>query len=254
MQEEKIIPLISIIMPVYNVENYIEETLKSVQKQTYENWECICVDDASKDESVKKITKIAAKDARIKLIRLNQNSGAAVARNRGIESAKGDYLAFLDADDLWNERKLEIQLNYMVKTQALITCTSYGKIDEYSNALEKVCRCREKYTYDDVLKVCPGNSTIMYNCKQVGKVYGPDIRKRNDFAMWLKAIKATGEIYGIDDILCYHRIRRDSISINKRKLVKYQWQIYREMEKLGFFRSMYLIGYKIVQTLCDRNG
>lgn len=254
MQSQEIMPLISIIMPVYNVENYVVETLKSVQKQTYENWECICIDDASKDESIRKITEIAAKDSRIKIVRLDLNSGAAVARNKGIENAKGEYLAFLDADDLWDERKLEIQLGYMRETNSLITCTSYGKIDEKSNVLEKVCRCKKKYTYEDVLKVCPGNSTIMYNCNKVGKIYGPNIRKRNDFAMWLTVIKETGVIYGIDDVLCYHRIRRDSISINKRKLVRYQWQIYREMEKIDIIKSMYLMLYKVIQTLCNRNG
>lgn len=254
MQSQEIMPLISIIMPVYNVENYVVETLKSVQKQTYENWECICIDDASKDESIRKITEIAAKDSRIKIVRLDLNSGAAVARNKGIENAKGEYLAFLDADDLWDEKKLEIQLGYMRETNSLITCTSYGKIDEKSNVLEKVCRCKKKYTYEDVLKVCPGNSTIMYNCNKVGKIYGPNIRKRNDFAMWLTVIKETGVIYGIDDVLCYHRIRRDSISINKRKLVRYQWQIYREMEKIDIIKSMYLMLYKVIQTLCNRNG
>lgn len=247
-------PLISIIVPVYNTEKYISETLNSILNQTYDNWECICIDDCSTDESRDIIEKFVIKDLRIKLLKLNKNSGAATARNTGIREARGDYLAFIDADDLWKREKLEIQLKFMINNNIIFSCTSYGKIDEKSNVLQKECIAKNIYSYSDLLKKCPGNSTIMYNCKKIGKIYGPDNGRREDFAMWLKVIKFAGLIHGLPNILSYHRIRKGSVSANKIKLIKYQWEIYFCVEKLGFIKSFYLMIYKIIQTLCNENG
>jgi len=246
--------LVSIIIPVYNTGQFIQETLRSVMEQSYTEWECLCIDDCSTDDSISYISEFTQKDGRIRLLKMQKNGGAAAARNYGVSQAGGKYLAFLDSDDLWVRDKLEKQLRFMQKGNYPFSCTSYGKIDEESKVLDKVCICQKKYTYDDVLKRNPGNSTIIYDCQTVGKVYGPDIHRRNDLAMWLTVIKKTGCIYGYQEVLGYHRIRKDSLSINKRRLISYQWKVYRDIEKLSVMKSAYLIVYKVVQTMLGKNG
>lgn len=244
----------SIIMPVFNAEKFIEETLKSVISQTYKEWECICIDDNSSDSSIEIIQSFMKENSKIRLIQLDSNYGAAYARNIGIKAAQGKYLAFLDSDDVWKSNKLELQVQFMEKNDVKFSCTSYGKIDEESNMLNKICNAKVVYEYDDILKNCPGNSTVMYNCFELGKVYGPDISRRNDFAMWLKVIRVSKHMRGIEEVLSYHRVRKNSISYNKRKLLYFQWYVYRRIEKLGILKSLYLLCYKVCQTVFRRNG
>lgn len=239
--EEK---LVSIIMPTYNCAKFIEETIISVFNQTYQNWELLISDDCSKDNTEEIVKKYSNKDSRIKYNKLEENVGAAMARNDAMKRANGYYMAFLDSDDLWDKDKLKLQIEFMEKNNYNFTCTAYRQIDECGNSLGKVIKTNYKTSYNGILLNCPvGNSTVMYNVNLLGKFEVPNIRKRNDDALWLKILKKEQYIYGMEDILMSYRIRSNSISRNKLDLVKYHWYLYREIEHLSFIRSIFHIGY-----------
>jgi len=231
--------MVSIITPSYKSEKFISETIKSVLFQTYKNWEMIIVDDCSPDNSNEIIEEYCKKDSRIKLIKLEKNSGPAVARNRAIKEAKGRYIAFLDADDLWKPEKLEKQLLFMNENNLAFTYSSYDLIDEDNSDIGTFIT-KETITYEDMLKTCSvGCLTAIYDTEKLGKVYMPLIRKRQDYGLWLKILKKIGRTKGIVEPLAIYRIRKDSVSSNKIKAAQYQWKIYREVEKLNFFQSIY---------------
>lgn len=235
--EEK---LVSIIMPTYNCAKFIDKTIKSVIAQTYKNWELVIVDDCSKDNTEEVVANF--KDDRIKYHKLKNNSGAAVARTEAMKLANGNYMAFLDSDDLWKEDKLTKQIKFMQDNNYNFTCTAYEQIDEQGNKLNKVIKTKKKANYNRILLDCPvGNSTVMYNVDNLGKFEVPNIRKRNDDALWLQILKKEKFIYGMPDVLMEYRIRNNSISSNKLSLIKYHWQLYREIEHLSVIRSAFHI-------------
>lgn len=232
--------LVSIIMPTYNCAKFIKKTIESVIAQTYKNWELIIVDDCSSDNTEEIVNKF--KDERIKYYRLEKNSGAAVARTQAMKLAIGNYMAFLDSDDLWKENKLEKQIKFMQENNYNFTCTAYEQIDEQGNKVGKIIKTKKKADYNRILLDCPvGNSTVMYNVDNLGKFEVPNIRKRNDDALWLQILKKEKYIYGMNDILMEYRIRSNSISSNKLDLIKYHWQLYREIEHLSVIRSIFHI-------------
>ena len=150
-------------------------------------------------------------------------------------------MAFIDSDDIWFPEKLTKQISFMDEKDYLATCTSYTKIDEEGKYLNKTVGVRKKSSYDDILKKNPGNSTVIYNAEAIGKITIPNIRKRNDYVMWLSVVKKTGMIYGIEEPLASHRIREGSLSKKKVDLVGYHWKVYREIEKPSMLKSIYLI-------------
>lgn len=241
--------LVSIIMPAYNSSKFIGESLESIINQSYKNWEVIIIDDCSTDNTGEVVKKLMKKDKRIKYFRLEKNSGAAVARNKAIDFATGKFIAFLDSDDIWFPEKLEKQIKYMKENDYYFTCTSYSKINETGNFLNQIIMAREKSNYNDLLKTCPGNSTVIYNAEVLGKFIIPDIRKRNDYVLWLQVIKKAGYLYGIKEPLGSHRIRKGSISSKKFSLVGYHWEIYRNIEQLSLYKSIYLIVYWIIKSI-----
>lgn len=240
--------LVSIIMPAYNCEDLIADTLKSVQAQEYKNWEIVIVDDCSTDNTVEVIKQYQLNDARIRLHQFQKNAGAAMARNKAIELARGEYLAFLDSDDVWKPEKLSKQLNFMKQNNYHFTCTSYNKIDEEGNDLNRIIETKKKRDYDGVLKTCPGNSTVIYNADKLGKFKIPNIKKRNDYVMWLQVIKNEKYLNGLNEVLSSHRIRESGISNNKSSLVKYHWDVYRKIEQLSLIKSLYLLIYWVLVT------
>lgn len=241
--------LVSIVMPAYNCEDFIGMTLESIIMQTYINWEVIVVDDCSIDKTAEIVQGYMIKDKRILYYKLDNNSGAAVARNFAIEHAHGKFMAFLDSDDIWFPEKLSKQIAFMEDNNYFFTCTRYNKIDEEGKDLGRTVSIRKKSNYEDILKKNPGNSTVIYNTEEIGKVFIPNIRKRNDYVMWLRVIKRTGTLYGMDETLSSHRIRNGSLSKKKANLVLYHWKVYREIEKLSFFKAIYLIVYWVFVTL-----
>jgi len=231
--------LVSIITPSYNSDKFISKTIESVINQTYDNWEMIIVDDCSPDNSNEIIEEYIKQDNRIKLIKLDKNSGPAVARNTAIKKAKGRYIAFLDADDLWLPDKLEKQLNFMNTNNLEFTYSAYKLIDENDNDLG-VFSPPALANYNSLLKTnFIGCLTAIYDTKKIGKMYMPNILKRQDYGLWLKILKEIKTTKGIIEPLAMYRIRKNSVSSNKLKAAMYQWKIYRDVEDIGFFKSLY---------------
>lgn len=232
--------LVSIITPLYNAEKFIEETIGSVLNQTYKNWEMIIVDDCSTDRSPAIVDSYAKKDSRVRLIKLEENSGAAIARNTAIQHAQGRYIAFLDSDDLWTPDKLEEQIAFMKGKDIALSFTSYIKMDE--DGIEKgQVHVPKQVSYSQLLKSnVIGCLTAIYDVKKIGKVTLPNIRKRQDHALWLKILKEhTQYAYGLNKPLARYRLREDSISSNKLQAASYQWKLYRDIERLDILKSIY---------------
>ena len=223
-------PTVSIITPVYNSEVFIKETINSVINQTYKEWELLLIDDGSTDESVTIINQYVNDKSNIKLIKNKKNQGAAISRNKGIIEAQGDYIAFLDADDLWKPEKIEKQLKHMKIHQCEVCFSSYELIDEQGNELNKTVKALPVLSYDKLMKSnYIGNLTGVYNAKILGKITCPNLRKRQDWLMWLNALKVSGKpAYGIKESLAFYRIRKDSMSSNKFNLLKYNYQVYKK--------------------------
>ena len=222
-------PLVSIITPLFNAEKFIAQTLASVKEQTYENWEHIIVDDASTDESVRIVTDHTNNDARIKLVSLKDNMGAAHCRNHAASLATGDFVAFLDSDDLWHPNKLEHQVSFMNDHDCDVSFTNYLHMDEDGNSLGKRIKALPQLTYKKQHRNnYIGNLTGMYRSAKLGKILSPGIRKRQDWAVWLEAIKLSGQpALGLQEDLAFYRVRKGQISGNKLGLVKYNFQFYR---------------------------
>lgn len=248
-KNENDVDLVSIIMPAYNSGKYIKESINSVINQTYENWELLIIDDCSQDDTKRIIESYSMSNSKIQFLKLSENSGAAVARNLGVKKASGKYIAFLDSDDLWYEKKLEKQVKFMKKNNYYFTCTAYSKIDESSQLLNQIVVPKQISAYDDLLKNNAGNSTVMYDCSKIGKTFIPDIKKRNDYVMWLSVIKKNKYLYGITEVLSSHRVREGSLSGNKLSLVKYHWIVYRKIEELSLIKSLKLIIYWITKGI-----
>lgn len=236
-------PLVSIIMPAYNAEKYIKKAIESVQKQDYQNWELLICDDCSVDLTKEIIKNYISGDKRIKLIELSVNSGAAVARNTSIKEANGRFIAFLDSDDLWLPEKLNNQISFMLKNNYNFTCTFYEKIDEEGNSLNKVIKSKTTTDFKELLKNCPGNSTVIYDSKIIGKFYIPDIKKRNDYLMWFNVLEKVNKLYCLEKNLSAHRLTESGLSKNKKSLLKYHWIIYRHELGLSYMKSTYYCLY-----------
>ena len=236
--------LVSVIMPTYNCGRFITETIQSIQAQTYPHWEIEIVDDCSTDDTKAIVAALMEQDARIHYYCLEKNSGAAVARTESMKRAQGEYMAFCDSDDLWMPDKLERQIAFMQKNNCAFSCTAYEQIDEDSNPLGRVIKTVKKTDYNRLLLDCPvGNSAVMYNVGMMGKFEVPNIRKRNDDALWLTMLKKEKYIWGMPDVLMRYRIRKNSISSNKLSVIKYHWILYREIEHLSVLRSAFHIAF-----------
>jgi len=185
--------LVSIIMPSWNTERFIAETIQSVIDQTYTNWELLIVDDCSTDNTDAVVASF--KDDRIKYFHNEKNSGAALTRNKAMREAQGEWIAFLDSDDLWLPEKLEKQIKFMVENGYSLSFTEYEKIDEDSKPLniyvsgpEKVNK-HKMYNYDYI-----GQLTMIYSAKEFGLIQIKDIKKNNDYAIRLQLYKKPGTV------------------------------------------------------------
>jgi len=234
-------PLVSIITPMYNSEKFILKTINSVVNQTYSNWELLLIDDGSTDNTIQIVEDFKQKYTNIKLFQNPTNLGAAKSRNKGILEAKGDYIAFLDADDLWKPIKLDLQIQFMQTHNCDVSFSSYEQIDENGKPLHKLVQAIPKLTYNKYLKTnYIGNLTGMYNAKTLGKITSPDLRKRQDWLLWLAAIKKSSKpALGIQESLAYYRVRQNSISSNKIELLKYNYLVYKKGLGFSTIKSLY---------------
>ena len=237
--------LVSIITPMYNSKNFIKSTIKSVCMQSYQNWEMIIIDDGSTDNGVDRVKELENYDKRIRIIVQESNKGSAQARNTGIKHSRGRYIAFLDSDDLWVSEKLKNQLKFMKEKNSPLTFTAYQKINEEGEFLGQVDITTSKIGYKDMLKTNHiGCLTAIFDTKLLGgKIYMPLIEKRHDHGLWLSILKQVHTAYGLKEVLGKYRIRDGSISNNKIDNIKYQWRLYREIEKLNIIKSLYYMAF-----------
>lgn len=235
---------VSIVMPSYKSETFLTLSIDSILNQTFKEWELIVIDDSSPDDSNKIIEKYMQNCEKIKLIKLEKNSGPAIARNRAIKEAKGRYIAFLDSDDLWHADKLSRQLSFMQEHDVALSYTGYYRIEEISGEIIDQINVPKKVDYGELLKQnIIGCLTAIYDTEKIGKVYMPDILKRQDFGLWLKILKKVPYAYGLDEPLAYYRVRTASVSSNKILASRYNWKLYREVEKLPMYKAIYYFGW-----------
>jgi teichuronic acid biosynthesis glycosyltransferase TuaG len=221
-------------MPLFNSEAYISEAINSVINQTYTNWELLLIDDYSTDKTLEKAKVFINLHSNIILIKNENNLGAALTRNKGIEAATGDYIAFLDGDDVWKPNKLEKQLAFMEVNNCDVCFSGYDLIDEEGNLLNKTVKALPTLSYGKLLKSnYIGNLTGIYHAKALGKITAYNLRKRQDWLLWLSAIKKSGKhAKSIPESLAYYRVRSTSMSSNKFSLLKYNYWVYKK--GLGF--------------------
>lgn len=233
---------VSIITPAYKCKSTIRETYESIKQQTFSNWEWIIIEDNSPDDSFEFIQNMVKGDSRVVVLRTEKNSGAAVARNVGINYAKGRFIAFLDSDDLWLKDKLKLQLKFMKDSNYALTYTNYYVMDNKGKYKELRLK-KDKATYKSLLRRnVLGCLTVMYDTQQTGKILMPlDCEKREDYGAWLDATRNGTVAYRLDAFLAVYRVGSISVSSNKFKMVKYQYRVFRNHEKFGVFKSVWFL-------------
>jgi glycosyltransferase involved in cell wall biosynthesis len=243
--------LVSIITPSFNSEKFIAETIQSVQNQTYQNWEMIIVDDCSTDKTVSIVEYFANNDSRIKVYKLDKNSGTGIARNTALDKASGKYIAFLDADDLWKPQKLEIQINFLKNNNLPFTFSFYDCINEQGKELNKRVEAPRNLSYRQLF-FCNyvGNLTGIYDVNYFGKIAISSIRKRQDWMLWLIILKKVKSAKPIPESLAFYRIRENSISASKLDLLKHNFGVYRRFHGFNLAYSLLcMTGFLFTQLL-----
>lgn len=240
--------LVSIIMPSFNCGKYVEETIRCVQAQTYQNWEVIFIDDCSSDDTMSRIMTLKRSDERIKVFQNSQNSGAAISRNTALRNAKGRWIAFLDSDDLWEPTKLEKQIRFMEEHDCAFSYTNYQEIDEKSQPTGVLISGPKHVTKAGMCAFCwPGCLTVMYDREKIGLIQIEDIKKNNDYAMWLKVCKKA-DCYLLEECLAkYRRGRSGSISTHGyTTLIKWHYRLWHEAEHRNFAVAAIMTGVNLV--------
>lgn len=239
--------LVSIIMPSYNTASFIAESIQSVLEQSYKDWELIIVDDCSPDNT-DDVVKPYLSDKRIRYLKNEKNSGAAVSRNRALREAKGKWIAFLDSDDLWMPEKLEKQISFMEKNSYSFSYTNYEEIDVEGKETGVKVTGPKKVTKTGMFNYCwLGCLTVMYDAEKIGLIQIEDIKKNNDYAMWLKVCKKA-DCYLLDESLGkYRKGRAGSVSTHSIKtMIGWHYKLFREAEKQGAIRSIVNTGRNLV--------
>lgn len=245
--------LVSIVVPVYNAEHFIKETIQYVSAQTYENWELILVDDFSKDNSCNVIETIMKTDNRIRLLRQGANSGAAECRNKGVSCSRGRYICFLDADDIWESDKLAHELSFIADGKGFVF-TGYEFADENGKGLGKIVHVPNEITYEEALK----NTTIFTSTVMLDRTIIDDndlmmpCIASEDTATWWNILKKYGRGYGLDECLVRYRRSVGTLSANKLMAVKRIWNLYRKHEQLSVVRSLYCMFFWATRAVFRR--
>ena len=224
-------PLVSIVVPVFNAAEFIDDTIHSVLGQTFDDWELILVDDASSDNTLEVLEQFSSD--KIRVVKLAKNGGAAKARNKGVALARGRYICFLDADDLWQPDKLERQLAFAKKTGAAFIFGSYVFADAKGRPKGKVVRVPVTITYRQALRnTTIWTSTVMFDMEKLEKkdVEMPDVRRGQDTATWWKVLKKVEKAYGMSEVVAIYRRSDRTLSSNKLTALKRTWNLYRNVE------------------------
>lgn len=239
--------LVSIITPTYNCSQFIAETIRSVQAQTYQNWELLIQDDCSIDGTVKVVQLYEKMDDRIKYECNLKNSGAAVTRNNALQRAKGRWIAFLDSDDLWEPEKLEKQVAFMERNGYHFSYTRYQEIDEDSQDRGVLVSGPKHVGKWGMYVFCwPGCLTVMYEREWVGQFQIEDIRKNNDYAMWLNVVQRE-DCYLLDECLAkYRRGRMGSVSTHGYgTMIRWHYKLWREARGMNIVCSLFWTGMNL---------
>lgn len=243
--------LVSVIMPSYNTADYIADSIKSVISQTYQNWELIIVDDCSTDNTDDIVSYFS--DNRIKYMKNKKNMGAAATRNRALREAKGEWIAFLDSDDLWLPNKLEKQINFMKSNGYVFSYHNYEKIDENNENLNVIVTGPKLITRKEMYNYCyPGCLTFMYNVKIIGLLQIKNISKNNDYAMHLKLCKKAN-CYLLDENLAKYRIRKKSISHDKLwKKLKSHYDLFHVCDEQSILISLWYACWNMIYGMLKK--
>lgn len=240
--------LVSIIMPSYNCGEYVEATIRSVQAQTYKNWELLFYDDCSNDNSIEKVKEIQKDEERIKVFCNKKNSGAAVTRNNALREASGRWIAFLDSDDIWDSAKLEKQVRFMEENGYSFSYTSYQEMDADGNLTGVTVSGPKHVTKRGMYNFCwPGCLTVMYDREKIGLIQIEDIKKNNDYAMWLKVCKKA-DCYLLPEVLAkYRRGRAGSVSTHGiTTMIGWHYKLWREAERKNPVAALWYTGVNLV--------
>ncbi len=239
-------PKVSVITPAYNAALFLSEAVESVRSQSFTDWEMIIVDDCSTDSTFRLATSLSEKDSRIKILQNEKNSGVAAARNKALDMASGEYIAFLDSDDLWLPEKLQKQIDFMEKGQYVLTYTDYQKFDSNTGEiLPKIIRAPAKMTarriYGDTSIGC---LTVMVNRRKSGAFRMPLIDHTEDNITWQEILSRGYVGYRLDEVLSLYREGNVSLTSGKQKAAKQQWNTYRCYYKFSVFKSaLYFLQY-----------
>lgn len=246
-------PLVSIVMATYNSSLTVVDSIQSVLQQSITDFELLVIDNGSTDNTIELVRNIILHDSRVKLL-LCLDKGASFARNCGIEKSTGEYIAFLDSDDLWKTDKLERQLNFMLANDIAISCTAYHPFST-DNSRTKTFRVRTVphiIDFHSLLYSCKvGCSTVIFNREKLNSFMFPNINKE-DYALWLNITKAGFDIYGFGDALTMYRVSNSSLSGNKFVELFRQWKIYRFHLDLSFTSAIYYIFFYTLNALLKR--
>jgi teichuronic acid biosynthesis glycosyltransferase TuaG len=242
-------PLVSIVTPAYNAERFLGETIASVRAQTFGDWEMLVADDCSRDGTRGVVEKISAADARVRLVRLERNSGPALARQAAIDAARGRYMAFLDSDDVWLPQKLERQLAFMRERRAALSFTGFRRVSADGARVGRRIHVPARLTYHQLL----GNTAIATSTAIIDRELSGPFRMvktyYDDFALWLEITRRGFPAFGLDEDLMRYRVVGGSVSRNKGRSALMVWRTYREVERLGVARASWSIARYAVNAL-----
>lgn len=248
-------PLVSVVIPAYNCEPYVEQAIRSVLDQPVDGIEVIVVDDASTDGTARVLERLAREDARLCVLTAPQNSGQGACRNRGVRAARGRYVAFQDSDDLWLPDKLARQLDFLRQHGLAFCFCGYGTIDEKGETLIADLKIPRQTDYLSLLRsntICP--SSVIYDRQLLDDIVMPERpRRREDLISWLNAARKLGKLEGIPQPLCMVRRMRGSSSSNKLKTLHWQWRVYRDIASFGILRSLFYLGVFSFTSMAKRS-